>query len=48
MLARCCRDDFHAYCPGVDVGAGRATTCLSENISKLTPGCRDALAKLAR
>jgi len=48
MLARSCRDDFRAYCPGVDVGAGRAITCLSENISKLTPVCRDTLAKLAR
>ena len=47
MLARSCHDDFRAYCPNVDVG-GRAITCLSENISKLTPGCRDALVKLVR
>jgi hypothetical protein len=46
MLARSCRDDFRAYCRGVDVG--RAITCLSENIANLTPVCRDTLAKLAR
>jgi hypothetical protein len=41
-------DNFRAYCPDVDLGGGRAITCLNENAGKLTPDCRDALAKLAR
>jgi hypothetical protein len=48
MLARSCRDDFRAYCPDVDIGGGRVIICLSENVAKLTPDCRDALAKLVR
>jgi hypothetical protein len=48
MIARSCRDNFRAYCPDVDLGGGRAITCLNENAAKLTPDCRDARAKLAR
>jgi cysteine rich repeat protein len=48
MIARSCRDNFRAYCADVDLGGGRAITCLNENAAKLTPDCRDALAKLAR
>jgi hypothetical protein len=48
MIARSCRDDFRASCPDVDLGGGRAITCLNENEAKLTPDCRDALAKPAR
>jgi len=48
MIAQSCRDNFRAYCPDVDLGGGRAITCLNENAAKLTPDCRDARAKLAR
>jgi hypothetical protein len=48
MLARFCRDDFNAHCPGVDLGGGRAIQCLEDNIASLAPQCRDALVKLGR
>lgn len=46
LLARACRDDFNAHCPGVDLGQGRAISCLEANKASLTTDCRDALAKL--
>lgn len=48
MLARFCRDDFNAHCPGVDLGGGRAIQCLEDNMASLAPQCRDALVKLGR
>jgi hypothetical protein len=48
MLARACRADFNAHCPDVDVGGGRAISCLEANKASLTPDCRDALTKLVR
>ncbi|HZP10692.1 hypothetical protein [Methyloceanibacter sp.] len=48
LLARACRADFNAHCPGVDLGQGRAISCLEANKPSLTPDCRDALAKLMR
>lgn len=47
MLARNCRHDFKVFCPDVDLGGGRAISCLEDNKAELTPDCRDALAKLA-
>jgi hypothetical protein len=46
MLARACRSDFNAHCPGVDLGQGRAVACLEANKASLTPDCREALAKI--
>ncbi len=46
MLARACRSDFNAHCPGVDLGEGRAVACLEANKATLTPDCREALAKI--
>jgi hypothetical protein len=48
IIARFCRDDFDAHCPGVDVGGGRAISCLEANKASLTPDCRDALTRLIR
>lgn len=50
LVRRSCGGDFHAYCPGVRPGGGRALACLSENQSRLSPPCKDALveAKTAR
>jgi hypothetical protein len=45
LVRQSCSGDFHAYCQGLRPGGGRALACLSENQSRLSPPCRDALAE---
>ena len=42
---KACRSDFERICPGVPPGWGRGLACLLDNASRLTPICRDALAR---
>jgi len=41
-----CKADAAALCPGVQPGAGRVAACLKENEAKVSPACKDALAKM--
>ena len=45
LMRNACGEDFRTYCRGVGLGGGRAMACLGENQSRLSPGCRDALAE---
>ena len=42
-VAQECRTDIETHCSGVRVGEGRVVSCLAENETTLTPGCRTAL-----
>lgn len=39
-----CRADYQRFCANVAVGGGRVRQCMMDNVDKLTPQCRDALA----
>jgi len=41
-----CKADITALCSNVQPGGGRVGTCLRENEAKVSPACKDALAKL--
>jgi hypothetical protein len=41
---KACMTDFRTHCPGVMPGGGRVAKCLSDNLDKLTPDCKAALA----
>jgi hypothetical protein len=43
-MRRSCGDDFRSYCPGVQLGEGRAVQCLMQNESWLSPSCKRGLA----
>jgi hypothetical protein len=40
-----CRQDFRTLCSNVPMGGGRAMACLERNGTRLSPGCRNALAE---
>ena len=40
-----CRGDVEKLCAGVERGGGRIASCLRQNESQLSAGCKDALAK---
>jgi hypothetical protein len=40
-----CRRDFRTYCPDAPLGGGKAAACLERNETRLSPGCRGALAE---
>ena len=40
-----CKADVATLCPGVQPGAGRIAGCLKQNEAKVSPPCKDALAK---
>ncbi len=48
MVRRNCDGELRSYCAGVDFGEGRLLRCLQDNMPKLSPSCRGALARLAR
>jgi hypothetical protein len=41
---KACMTDFRTHCRGVVPGGGRVAKCLSDNLDKLTPDCKAALA----
>ena len=41
-----CKSETPKLCPGLSMQA--ALACLQSNIDKLTPGCKDAVVKLAK
>ena len=41
-----CMADFRTHCPNTRLGGGRVMGCLMENESRLSPGCRSALAEM--
>jgi hypothetical protein len=41
---KACMADFQKYCTGVSPGGGRIRKCLTDNLDKLTPDCRSAVA----
>ena len=45
VLRRSCGRDYRAYCQGVQPGGGRGMACLAANETRLSPGCRGALAE---
>jgi hypothetical protein len=45
-VTEACKGETPQLCPGVS--ADTAVACLRTNIDKLTPGCRDAVVKLAK
>ncbi|HVP86525.1 MAG TPA: cysteine rich repeat-containing protein [Casimicrobiaceae bacterium] len=42
-----CAPDIQAYCAGVPHGEGRIAQCLRANEAKLSPACRQGMAKAA-
>jgi hypothetical protein len=40
-----CKGDAATLCPGVQPGGGRVAACLKQNEAKVSPACKDALAK---
>ena len=40
-----CGPDIQAYCAGVQQGEGRIARCLRANEAKLSPACRQGMAK---
>jgi hypothetical protein len=40
-----CYADIDEHCEGVIVGGGRISQCLSKNLDKLKPGCKEAFVK---
>lgn len=45
LLRRSCGRDYRAYCQGVEPGGGRGMACLAANETRLSRGCRGALAE---
>lgn len=43
--AEACRADVEQFCRGIEPGGGRVVRCLKDNEAKLTPACRDSLAR---
>jgi hypothetical protein len=43
--AEACRIDVEQFCKGTEPGGGRIKRCLKENETKLSPTCRDSLAR---
>jgi hypothetical protein len=43
MLRSSCRDDYHAFCSGVQLGGGRGLDCLRDHGPQLSTSCRSAL-----
>lgn len=48
LVRQYCRADFARYCGTVRLGAGNGAACLRANASRLSPGCRQALAAAMR
>jgi hypothetical protein len=44
-VLKACRADFERICPGVPPGWGQGLACLLDNTPRLSPICRDALAR---
>jgi hypothetical protein len=42
-VRQACAVDFKAVCSGVQPGGGRIMACLQQHMSKLSPGCQQAL-----
>jgi hypothetical protein len=40
-----CKADVASLCAGVQPGAGRIAACLKQNAEKVSPACKDALAR---
>ena len=40
-----CAGDIDEHCDGVVVGGGRVAQCLSRNLDKLKPACKEAFVK---
>jgi hypothetical protein len=45
-VTEACKDETPKLCPGLSTET--AVGCLQSNIDKLTPGCKDAVVKLAK
>jgi hypothetical protein len=41
-----CLGDIEQFCKGVVPGEGRIKACIKQNVSRLTPGCAEALARV--
>jgi hypothetical protein len=48
VVLRICGEDERRLCGGVQPGGGRIIACLAENVSSLSPGCREALTAARR
>ncbi len=44
-LATACHDDVQQLCAGVAPGGGRIAGCLREHATKVSPACKQAIAK---
>jgi hypothetical protein len=42
-----CAGDIAAYCAGIPQGGGKIAACLRANEAKLSPACREGMAKMA-
>lgn len=43
--AEACRADVAQFCQGIEPGGGRLVRCLKQNEARLSPACRDGLAR---
>jgi len=48
LVKRFCTTDYQVLCKGVPIGAGRVINCLAANQPALSPGCKDAMARVQR
>jgi Cysteine rich repeat len=44
---KACMADYKKHCSGVLPGDGRVKTCLTENLARLEPACREIVARHA-
>lgn len=42
---KACMNDYKKYCAGVFPGGGRVKKCMSENLGKLEPACREIVSR---
>jgi hypothetical protein len=45
-VVRACASDVEHLCSGIMPGGGRIKACVKDNLSKLSPDCTEALAKM--
>jgi hypothetical protein len=48
IVRQSCTVDFQTLCKGVQLGQGRAISCLAANQPALSPGCKQAMATIGR
>lgn len=46
LVKRFCTTDYQVLCKGTPIGAGRVIRCLAANQPALSPGCKEAMARI--